>query len=159
MTRPVVAFVGRLEEEKGVSYLLQASARLDLPHSLVIAGRGPCLASLRDQAESLGIHDRVRFVGHLDQTELSELLHASDLLVLPSFATKRWREPWGMVVNEAMSCGLPVIATDAVGAAAGGLVVNNETGLVVPERNTAALAAALEDLIFMNRSAKPWEGS
>ena len=80
--------------------------------------------------------------------ELSELLHASDLLVLPSFATRRWREPWGMVVNEAMSCGLPVIATDAVGAAAGGLVLNNETGLVVPERDTRALAAALEDLIL-----------
>ena len=145
--RPTVVFVGRLVEEKGVSYLLQASARVDPPHSLVIAGRGPCLASLQQQAKSLGIHDRVRFVGHLDQATLAELLHASDLLVLPSFATKRSHETWGMVVNEAMSCGLPVVATNAVGAAAGGLVLNNETGLVVPQRDAGALATALEDLL------------
>src|SRR5205085_2613392 len=55
--------------------------------------------------------------------------------------------PWGLVVNEAMNCGLPVATTDAVGAAAGGLVVHGWTGLVVPERNADALAAALDDLL------------
>jgi glycosyltransferase involved in cell wall biosynthesis len=57
------------------------------------------------------------------------------------------KEAWGLVVNEAMNCGLPVVATDAVGAAAGGLVVNGETGLVVPERNAPALASALDQLL------------
>jgi glycosyltransferase involved in cell wall biosynthesis len=54
-----------------------------------------------------------------------------------------FREPWGLVANEAMNAGLPVVATDAVGAAAGGLILDEETGLVVPERDTAALANAL----------------
>ena len=69
------------------------------------------------------------------------------MLVLPSVASKRWREAWGMVVNEAMNCGVPVIATDAVGAAAGGLVVDDETGLIVPQRDARALASAIARLL------------
>ena len=56
------------------------------------------------------------------------------------------REPWGLVVNEAMHAGVPVIATDAVGAAAGGLVRHEANGLIVPERDPGALTAALRQL-------------
>ena len=145
--RPTLTFVGRLEDDKGVTDLLRASAVVDLPHLLVVAGRGSLSATLRELAKSLRIDDQVRFVGHLDEPELLDLLHASDLLVLPSRTTKRQREPWGMVVNEAMNCALPVVVTDAVGAAAGGLVINEQTGLVVPEHDPPALALALADLI------------
>jgi glycosyltransferase involved in cell wall biosynthesis len=144
---PIVTFVGRLEEDKGVSYLLQASAQLDLPHCLVLAGQGNCLTSLEGEADRLDIRDRVRMVGHLGQDELLELLNASDLLVLPSVSNNRSRETWGMVVNEAMNCGLPVVATDAVGAAAGGLLLHGHTGLVVAQRDAAGLATALGDLL------------
>jgi len=147
LSYPTVTFVGRLEEDKGIGFLFQASASLDRRHQVVVAGRGPGLTGLYEQAESLGIGDRVRFVGHLDQARIVELLYASDVLVLPSVASKRWREPWGMVVNEAMNCGIPVVATDAVGAAAGGLVLHDQTGLVVRERDPAELALALDDLI------------
>ncbi len=68
------------------------------------------------------------------------------MLVLPSVTTPRFREPWGLVLNEAMAAGTAVVATTAVGAAAGGLVLDGETGLVVPERDHAALAAALDRL-------------
>jgi len=144
---PVVAFVGRLEADKGVDVLLEASARLKLPHHVVIAGSGPRAGDLQVKANALGIGERVGFVGRVEQAQLPALLQASDLLVLPSISTKRWREPWGLVVNEAMNAGLPVIATDAVGAAAGGLVVNDRTGLIVPQRNAGALAFALESLL------------
>jgi glycosyltransferase involved in cell wall biosynthesis len=67
--------------------------------------------------------------------------------VIPSITTALDREPWGVVVNEAMHSGVPVIATDAVGAAAGGLVVDGRNGLVVPERDPTALADAMLRLI------------
>jgi hypothetical protein len=57
------------------------------------------------------------------------------------------KEPWGLVVNEAMNQGLPVIATDAVGAAAGGLVQSGVNGFVVPERDSRALAKAMERIL------------
>lgn len=58
-----------------------------------------------------------------------------------------FKEPWGLVVNETMNQGVPAIATDAVGAAAGGLVQHGQTGLVVAERDVEALAAALQQLL------------
>jgi glycosyltransferase involved in cell wall biosynthesis len=75
--------------------------------------------------------------------ELRNLYGDCDVLVVPSIPTRTFREPWGLVVNEAMNRGMPVIASDAVGAAAGGLVRDGETGLVVPAGDSAALADAL----------------
>lgn len=66
--------------------------------------------------------------------------------MLPSVTTELDREPWGLVVNEAMHAGLPVIASDAVGAAAGGLVRDGENGLVAPERDSSSLATAMRRL-------------
>ena len=71
---------------------------------------------------------------------------ACDVLVLPSIATATFREPWGLVVNEAMNRGLAVIASDQVGAAAGGLVRDGQNGLLVPAGDSASLAAALQRL-------------
>ena len=144
--RPTFTFVGRITEEKGLDVLMEASARVGGSHQIVVAGTGPLLEPTRNRASSLGISERVRFVGHVDQADLPALLYASDVLVLPSVSTRRVRETWGLVVNEAMNCSLPVVATDAVGAAAGGLVVHQNTGLVVPERDADALALALEEL-------------
>ena len=74
---------------------------------------------------------------------LRELFAAADALVLPSEPTRSFREPWGLVANEAMLQGTPVIATDAVGAAAGGLVRDGDTGLVVAAGDARMLAAAI----------------
>lgn len=71
---------------------------------------------------------------------------SADVLVVPSVATATFREPWGLVANEAMHQGLPIIATDAVGAAAGGLVRHERNGLVVPSSDVEALSAALRRL-------------
>jgi len=68
------------------------------------------------------------------------------VLVLPSIPTRTFREPWGLVVNEAMNRGLPVIATDAVGAAAGGLVRDGRNGVVVAAGDSTALSGALRRL-------------
>ena len=77
------------------------------------------------------------------RSALRELYADADVLVVPSIATRTFREPWGLVVNEAMNQGLAVIASDAVGAAAGGLVRDGQNGLVVPAGDSAALAEAM----------------
>ena len=71
---------------------------------------------------------------------------AADVLVVPSIPTRTFREPWGLVVNEAMNRKLPVIASDAVGAVAGGLVRDGHNGLVVPAGDAHALAGAMRRL-------------
>ena len=71
---------------------------------------------------------------------------AADVLVVPSIRTRTFREPWGLVVNEAMNRRLAVIASDAVGAAAGGLVRDERNGLVVPAGDSEALARAIARL-------------
>jgi glycosyltransferase involved in cell wall biosynthesis len=68
------------------------------------------------------------------------------VLVLPSIRTETFLEPWGLVVNEAMHQGTPVITSDAVGAARGGLVQDGRTGLVVPDGDANALAARLRTI-------------
>jgi glycosyltransferase involved in cell wall biosynthesis len=128
-------FAGRLVEEKGVRVLLDAWRSAALENAaLALAGDGPLRAEAGEAATVLGPVERER---------LPALYSAADALVLPSIRTATFTEPWGLVVNEAMHQGTPVIATDAVGAAAGGLVRDGRNGLVVPERDPAALASAL----------------
>jgi glycosyltransferase involved in cell wall biosynthesis len=88
------------------------------------------------------------FVGDppVPATEVRNFLAGSDVLVIPSLRTRTFREPWGLIANEAMHQGVPVIASDQVGAAAGGLVRHERTGLVVPAGRPAALRAAIERL-------------
>jgi glycosyltransferase involved in cell wall biosynthesis len=113
---------------------------------LLLVGSGSFEPNLRALAASLGVADRIVFAGHVPQEALPAYLQAADFLVLPSITTSRFKEPWGLVVNEAMNSGLPVIATDAVGAVAGGLVVDQETGRVVREADPVSLASALDEM-------------
>jgi glycosyltransferase involved in cell wall biosynthesis len=101
-------FVGRLIETKGLDVLLEAFGRLDAGE-LWIAGDGP----LRGTAEAAAAqHPRIRLVGHVDGDALADVYRQADVLVLPSLY-----EAWGLVVHEGLAYGLPVIATDQVGAA------------------------------------------
>lgn len=135
---PLVLFVGRLEAEKGVDDLLAAWERADLAPGakLVLAGSGP-------QERKIAPRKDVRILGYLERPELPALYAAADVLVLPSVATATFREPWGLVVNEAMLQRTPVIASDAVGAAAGGLVEDGCTGAVFAAGDVPALTRAL----------------
>ena len=157
----VVTFVGRFEPDKGIDTLLRASAEAKHDHRLVLVGKGSAEPKLRELAVELGIASRVRFPGYVSQDDLSAFLQASDVLVLPSIATPRFLEPWGLVLNEAMAAGTAVVATTAVGAAAGGLVVDGETGLVVPESDAIALAWALDRLVGDDvfRLSLAWAGN
>jgi glycosyltransferase involved in cell wall biosynthesis len=142
---PKILFVGQLEERKGVTDLLEAFASLsDLPARLRLVGNGSLEAEIRAQVAG---RPSVELVGYVPQEQLDQELALAACLVLPSVTTRLDREPWGLVVNEAMHAGVPVVATDAVGAAAGGLVESGRNGYVVPERDPGALAGALRKLI------------
>jgi glycosyltransferase involved in cell wall biosynthesis len=143
----LVTFVGRFEEDKGLDVLLEASARTRESHCVVLAGKGSLEPALREQARALGIERQVRFPGYVSQSDLPALLQASDVVALPSVPTPRFLEPWGLILNEAMAAGTAVVATDAVGAAAGGLVLDGATGVVVPARDAPALSHALDRLL------------
>jgi glycosyltransferase involved in cell wall biosynthesis len=110
----VAVFVGRLIGAKDPATLLDAWARLEArggaPH-LWIVGDGPEAKSLRDRAARHNLA-RVRFAGSRRPPELPGIWAAADLFALPSR-----HEPWGVVVNEALSAGLPVVLSDGVGAA------------------------------------------
>jgi glycosyltransferase involved in cell wall biosynthesis len=136
---PLALYVGRLVEDKGVRVLLDAWRQVGVAdRTLCLVGDGP-LAS-----DSALARPGVRLAGRLPRDRLPVAYAAADVVVVPSIATRRFLEPWGLVCNEAMSQGRPVVASDAVGAAAGGLVRDRQTGLVVPAGDAVALASALE---------------
>ncbi len=139
-------YVGRPAPEKGLDVLMNAwrASGLQTPAAaLVLAGVGSGVTATRSGGARGQRQGEVLGLDPVSPVELRNLYAASDVLVLPSIPTRTFREPWGLVVNEAMNRGLPVIATDAVGAAAGGLVRDGRNGLVVPAGDSAALAEAL----------------
>jgi glycosyltransferase involved in cell wall biosynthesis len=127
-------FVGRPDKQKGLGYLLEAwNQARPADAALILAG------------PDMGRYTRADLVpvGTLDPPSLRNFYAAAGVLCVPSIPTRTVRETWGLAVNEAMNQATPIIATDAVGAAAGGLVRDGETGLVVPAKDGGALARAL----------------
>ncbi len=138
----VALFCAKLQLWKGPADLLEAFARADVPNSyLVFAGDGPERIALERRAAELGLENRVRFLGFVNQSQLPSVYCASDLFVLPSLF-----EPFGLVVNEAMLCGLPVAVSDRVGAKFD-LVKPDENGYVFPVGDVEALAAILRRIL------------
>lgn len=138
----VVLFAGRIVREKGIETLIDAWRRAELGPGarLALAGTGPLERAVRDALPA------ARLLGHVDAQALPALYAAADVLVLPSIRTASFREPWGLVVNEAMLQRTAVVASGEVGAAAGGLVRDGRNGFVVPAGDADALATRLRAL-------------
>mgnify|MGYP002788869538 CR=1 FL=1 len=147
----VVLYVGRLEEAKGVHHLLEAFAGLGRPAAkLVVAGAGmdsDYAASLQRRAAAPDLAGRVVFAGYIANDRIAALYALARVCAVPSVTTATFKEPWGLIVNEAFGQGVPVVASDCVGAAAGGMLVDGEQGRVVPEGDVVALRNALEDIL------------
>ena len=141
-----VVSVGRLVPRKGFGDAIEAMAELPDAELLIAGGPEHCrmegdpeVRRLLGLAARYGVAGRVRLLGPVPRRALPALLRSADVVVCTP-----WYEPFGIVPLEAMACGNPVVA-----AAVGGLldtVVDQVTGLHVPPRNPAALAAALEQL-------------
>jgi glycosyltransferase involved in cell wall biosynthesis len=144
----VVLYVGRLEESKGLNYLVEAFTSIERKDVvLLFVGEGSQTTLIQHKVSELGLADRVRFAGYVAPENTVPYYALSYVSVLPSVSTPQGKEQWGLVVNEAMNQGVPVIATDVVGAAAGGLVQDGINGFVVPERDSSAVAGALGKII------------
>jgi len=136
----LVFALGRHVTYKGFEVLLNA-----MPHThsrLLLGGDGPLTETLKRQAQSLGIQDRVEFIGPIPDSELGAYYHACDVFCLPSVSTN---EAFGLVQLEAMACGKPVICTQLHN---GVNVVNPDgiTGITVPKSDPHALASAINAL-------------
>jgi glycosyltransferase involved in cell wall biosynthesis len=134
----LVLYVGRLVREKRVDILIQSLRQLSQTRSdvgLVIVGDGPERKRLMRLAEGM---PHIYFAGFQDQCDLPNYYGVTDLLVLPSE-----QDSWGLVVNEAMASGLPVVATQKVGAAHD-LIIDGENGYVVRDNDVGALASAID---------------
>jgi glycosyltransferase involved in cell wall biosynthesis len=142
-------FVGRDAREKGVAVLIEAWRQAELPaptNALVLVGAGMGATTFAPAGLRRDGDTAIVSLDAVTPSRLRDMYAASDALVLPSIPTRTFREPWGLVVNEAMNRGLAVIATDAVGAVAGGLVRDGVNGLVVPAGDSTALAVAMRRL-------------
>ena len=140
--------VGRAVEKKGYEYLLAALAALPqtLHWRFVHIGGGELLAQLKLQAQSLGIDDRIEWLGALPQTKVLDRYRQADLFVLPSkIADDGDRDGLPNVLMEAQSQKLACLSTQISGIPE--LIVHAETGWLVEQKNTQALQQALETLI------------
>ncbi len=144
----VIGTVKTLAPKYGIDLLLRAFAQVlsaagsNAALSLVIVGDGPQRAELEALSHTLGIAAQVRFVGAVSHTEVPQWLNRFDLYVA---ASRLDSESFGVAVLEASACGLPVVVSDVGGLPE--VVVQGETGLVVPREDVAALAQAMQQLI------------
>ena len=136
----VVLTAARLAPEKGLDVLVRAAAAVpDARVLLVLAGEGPEREALARLVQELGV--RAELLGDVQPpSRLAELYVAADAFALLSF-----HEPWGVVVNEAAACGLPLVLSDRVGAAYD-LLRGGENGYLVPAGDVTRAAAALSRL-------------
>jgi glycosyltransferase involved in cell wall biosynthesis len=139
--KPLLLYVGKLRHYKGLNVLIEAMAAIDA-HLLVI-GSGMLEDEWRGQATALGLDDRISFLGELSDAEKLPMLYASDLFVLPS---NNRAEAFGIVLIEAMACGLPLVSTE-LGTGTSFVNQHEQTGLVVPPDDPQAMATAINRLL------------
>jgi len=150
--RPVILFASKLQQRKHADHLLRAYRSFiadqapDKRPYLVIVGDGEQRAQLEAMVHQTGLED-VRFAGFRNQSELPRFFQLADVFVLPSR-----HEPWGLIVNEAMASGCPVIVSSDVGCHPD-LITDGVEGCVYPVGNIPALTQALRRVFSSTDSA------
>ncbi len=135
----LLGFIGRIEKRKGLEYLISAMRHIDGVKLILIgSGKEEYISGLRNICESNGISDRIFFTGQRD--DIPAVLKKIDILVFPVLAG----EGFSRVILEAMAAGKPVVATDNAGNPEA--VKNGITGVIVPVKNSAILAAKITQL-------------
>ena len=142
---PALLYVGRFSAEKGPKELLKALSLIKDPPKLIMIGKGPEKEWCENFVKEKSLP--VAFTGYVANEELYHYYHSITIVVIPSVDMPELKEAWSLTVNECMNQGCVVVASDAVGAAAGGLVEDGKTGFIVPERDPEKMAAAIETLV------------
>ena len=143
-------FVGRLVEKKGIPFLLDAMPeiiRRQPGAHLCIVGDGPMRDALKQQVHLLGISHAVTFRASLPNSDLPDLYRRATVFVAPSIVTGQGdQEGLGLVLVEALACECPVVASDL--PAIRDVIIDGDTGLLVPQKNPAAIADAVVKLLM-----------
>lgn len=157
--RPMLLSVGRHVYYKGYEYLLAAMAKMRSDAVLAMVGAGVLSDSLRRQAKTLGIEERILFLGEINPRQLVAAFHSCDIFCQPSIEPS---EAFGIASAEAMACGKPTVVCQLHNGV-NYLNREGETSLVVPPKDVAALADALDVLAAdeslrgkMGRAASTW---
>jgi glycosyltransferase involved in cell wall biosynthesis len=128
-----VVFAGQLTQRKGLRVLIEAAALVRQSIPITVGLYGPVLPDILPDLQRYASHTWLSWPGAVSQTELAEVFQKAAVLVLPS-----WEEAFGLVVPQALNCGLPCIVSDRVGAA--DVISNHLNGSVFPAGNAVALA-------------------
>lgn len=155
-----ILFVGKLEEAKGIKYLLPAFKKVSeviKGVKLVIIGEGPLRREMERYSKSNDMKKNIVILGIVKHRDLPPYFRAVDLTVTPSITTKRWGEQIGMVNIQSMACGTPVVSTRS--GAIPEYVKHGETGILVPERDVDNLASAIIKLLEEDELRKKLGGS
>ncbi len=137
--------LGRLVDVKAFNHAIEAISLLDEGDKqkcqLVIAGDGPAKSSLEQLTNQLNLNRYVNFLGSIPSTQAPKIFSQADVVIVPSH-----QEPWGLVVNEALSSAKPVIVPYWVGSCVD-LVVDHQTGIVMKDNSPESIAAAVKFFI------------
>ncbi len=154
--RPTILYVGRIEPLKGVDLVVRALARMEAGNGarFVVAGGDPGydghLEELRAVARSVGVEDKVIFIGPVEHAELPTYYNAADVFVLPSYY-----ESFGLAALEAMACGTPVVASGVGGLPS--FIVSGESGFLAAEGQPDSFRERL-DLLLGNEELRECMG-
>lgn len=143
-SEPIVLFVGRLDYNKGVRYLIEAFSKIikDICDAkLVIVGQGPTINNIKYLINKYNLEKSVKLVGRVSDEELPKAYNASNIIVLPSLM-----EGFGISLLESMACGKPCIATRAGGVE--DVILNGKTGFIVTPADSDSLYQAINDLLI-----------
>jgi len=147
--KKVVLYLSRVIRLKGLDILIKAFSKLQQEkkdYFLLIAGDGEHRPFCQKLAQELTLKN-YKFLGAVEDDRLKATLYKkSDVFVLPTRFYKDRSEAWGLVVNEALSCSLPVVVTNAVGCSED-LVINGKNGFIIPHSNPEAMAGAIAQIL------------
>lgn len=138
--KPIIFFIGRHVEYKGIRYLLEAEKFIKSDCIFLIAGRGPLTNELKKEFKS----DRIHWIGRLCDEEMKQYYSAASIFAFPSI-TKN--EAFGVVLAESMYCGSPAVTFTIEGSGVNWVSIKNETCLEVPNRDSKAYAEAIDILL------------
>ena len=139
--KKIVLAIGRLVEYKGFEYLIKASKYLNDDLIVIIIGGGPLYYQLRKKINNEKLNDRVFLLGRVNN--VSSYMKYCDLFCLPSISRN---EAFGLVLVEALYFGKPLVTTNVEGSGMNYVNINDETGLIVPPKNSKALADAINKI-------------
>ena len=149
LKHPRILFCGRFSYYKGLPFLVEAVSKIQ-ECSLILVGDGEKKGELEHQVKTLGMQNRVVFLGHLPDELYPAIYHAADLFVLPSVYRS---EAFGIVGLEAMAAGLPLVTTE-LGGGTSYYNVDGETGYVVEAGCSESLARAIRGILSAPEKAK-----